>query len=157
MSNLFPELFPALTPLDITPLIGWLRSKTCEHDIFHEFAETGSHRFFGKGQDRDFLVCYDDIPEKLRQFVPQSEADPDYDESMCVVHDDSNPLGPADYLIATRNRTAEFEFATEKFCAIKNDPVVDDAVWQMLEDNKPLRIAVFRSLRRAFPNSTLNH
>ena len=152
-----PELFPDIPTIDRTPLIDWLRSKTCEHDIFHEFAETGSHRFFGEGEDRDFLVCFDDIPAHLQPLVPQSEVDPDYDESMCVVQDDTNPLGKVDYIIASRNRTREFEFATVKFCAIKNDPVVDGSVWQMLKDCKPLRVAVFRALRRAFPTSTLDH
>lgn len=125
--------------------------------LFTLFPETGSHRFFGIGEDRDFLVCYDDVPAHLQPLVPQSEADPDYDESMCVVHDETNPLGSVDYIIAGRNRTQEFEFATELFCAIKNDPVVEGSVWDMLRENKPLRVAVFRALRRAFPTSTLSH
>lgn len=135
-----------------TVLLTWLR------DNETKFSTTGSRRFFGDGNDTDFLVDVSTMPWEIQLLLPEPQFDTDYGDAVVILHDDQHPtLGHADYIVASPERTAEFEFATEHFLSIKNDPILAGAEWSRLRRDKTMRIAVFRALRHAFPNSTLTH
>lgn len=145
---------------DRTPLLEWLRDQT-KCDIFCDFETTGSRHFFGTGNDTDFLVDITKIPAELQHLIPPprfGDTPSDYGGCVSIFCDEAHPAhGKVDFLIASPERTKEFEYATEHFCSMRRDPLVPPDVWKLLQDNKPLRVAVFRALRHSFPDSTLNH
>jgi hypothetical protein len=139
---------------DRTPLVEWLRD---EINTFG-FTATGSKALFGVGEDTDYIINIDEIPLKIRILVPPPAFDDEYGSSAVIIHDDFNPLeGKVDYIIGSPERTEEFVFATEHFASIRRDPNTSAEIWNLLKTNKNLRIAIFRALRHAAPNSTLNY
>jgi hypothetical protein len=139
---------------DRTPLVEWLRDHI--NSIF--FATTGSTAFFGSGNDTDFLINIEEIPANIRHLVPPPLLDSEYDSTATILHDDFHPTdGNVDYIIGSPERTQEFEFATRHFTSIRRDDNTPAEVWNLLRTNKALRIAIFRALRHAAPNSSLTY
>ena len=162
--SLQPLLNLANSDLDVpdrTPLLEWLRDQT-KCDILCNFETTGSRRFFGTGNDTDFLVDITKIPAELQHLIPPprfgDDTQSDYGGCVSIFCDEAHPVhDKVDFVIASPERTKEFEYATEHFCSMRRDPLVTPDVWKLLQDHKPLRVAVFRALRHSFPDSTLNH
>jgi hypothetical protein len=133
----------------------WLRQSSFT-DIFFR---TGSNYFFGSGLDNDFLIYLNSIPDEFHEVLPAPYCSPEspYGDSLIVIKDPHHPTYPADYIIGEPHIIDEYRFATEQFVAMCRDPSARPETIQKLQEDKLLRVTVFRALRHAYPTSTLTH
>ena len=145
-TNEFPPPPPVITPEEQkgqSELLHWL--------VVHEkeFLLTGSTALFGEGQDRDFILAREQIPEGLLRFLPDPKSWTEYGEGFQRVQDEESKT---DYIVGPGSRVREFKFAAEKARFIATDC---KELWELMRNNKLVRVGVFRALRNCHPETEL--